>query len=84
MFNNAVRVVLIVCGTILVVIATFVIADYYGFVRWLQSWWNDLLCYFAATFTSDQFQELGPLVSAIVLTIAGLLLIRLGLSMQKK
>lgn len=84
MLFNALRAILLICGVTIVVIATLLAADHLGVVRVLGRWWNDLLCYIASAFASDQFQELSPLIIAILLLIAGITCIKIALSMQRK
>jgi hypothetical protein len=84
MFLSAVKAILLIIGIILLVLALIMIADYFGLIRRLQSWWADVLCYFDGVLSSVEFQSIGPLFAAIVLAIIGLICIKLALSIQRK
>ena len=84
MFLGAVKTLLLIIGIILLVLSIFMISDYYGLIRKIQNWWQEVLCYFNGALGSAEFQNLGPLIAAIILAILGLICIRIALSIQKK
>lgn len=87
MFLRALTVVILIASTFFLVVAAFIIADFYGLVdklsAWWGAWWDSVVCYFSTTFSSPQVTEAAPLIWAAILIIAGLIGIRLALSMQR-
>jgi hypothetical protein len=84
MFLGAVKAVLLIIGIIFLAVAIFILADYYGLVRKIQSWWADVMCYFSDVLSSQEFSNLGPLIAAIILALIGIICVRIALSIQRK